>query len=298
MTPLSARSAFGLFVLVVFAWGLNWPIAKLILNAGMTPLWMVAIRSAVATVALLPLMLLTGNLIVPKGGDWPVVFGIALLHMTGFVILMALGIQYISVGRSIVLGYTTPLWVVPGAVLLLGERLTPLRVAGVTAGLAGIAVLFNPLGFDWNNRSALIGSLVLLGAALSWAASMLQVRRHRWVSTPFQLVFWEALVATLALTAAAAVFETPPKVAWSPALFALFGYGGIVGVALAYWAMATVNCSLPVVTTSLGMLATPVVGIAASMLMLGEAFDPILIIALALISAGIALDIVGTRSRP
>lgn len=297
MTPLSARNALGLFALIIVAWGLNWPIAKLILNAGMPPLWMVALRSATAVLALLPLMLATGNLRMPVRGDWSIVFGIALLHMTGFVILMALGIKFISVGRSIVLGYTTPLWVVPGAVLLLGERLTPLRVAGVAAGLAGIAVLFNPLAFDWSNRDAVTGSVLLLLAALSWAASILQIRRHRWVSSPFRLVFWETAVATIVLTAAALTFETFPAIEWNAKLVGLFAYGGVIGVALAYWAMAVVNRSLPAVTTSLGMLATPIVGIAASMLILGEAFDPALVVALVLISTGIALDLLGTRSR-
>ena len=127
---------------------------------------------------------------------------------------------------------------------------------------------------------------------------MLQIRAHRWVSTPFQLVFWETVVASIVLNAAAMGFEAMPTVAWDVRLALLIGYLGIVGVALAYWAMAVVNRSLPAVTTSLGMLATPPVGILASMLMLGEPFDPTLLVALALISAGIGLDILGGRRSP
>ncbi len=297
MSSLSARGALGLFALVVLAWGLNWPVAKMMLVAGVPPLWMLAIRSGIATVTLLPIMILTGNLRVPKGGDWPVVFGIALLHMTGFAILMAIGIGHIAVGRSIVLGYTTPLWVVPGAILFLGERLTPMRIAGVTLGLAGLIVLFNPVGFNWADASAVKGNAYLLASALCWAASMLQIRAHRWVSTPFQLVFWETLVATVVLSATAFASGPLPAIAWDARLVGLFAYGGVIGVALAYWAMAMVNRSLPAVTTSVGLLATPVVGIFASMLALGEPFDPILLVALALIGSGIVLDIAGARRR-
>lgn len=291
----SSRVAFGLLAAVVVAWGLTWPVAKLLLAAGVTPLWLLAIRSLIATATLAVVMLATGNLIWPRKGDWPIVFGIALLHMTCFTSFMTVGLQHVPVGRSIVLGYSTPLWVVPGAILFLGERLTTFRAVGVVTGLAGILVLFDPWHFDWRDRDALLGNGLLLAASLAWAASMLQIRAHRWVSTPFQLVFWETVVASVTLNAAAAGFETMPSVVWDGRLALLIGYLGIVGVALAYWAMAVVNRSLPAVTASLGMLATPPVGILASMLMLGEPFDPTLLAALALISAGIGLDILGGR---
>ena len=293
--PLSSKTALALFALIILAWGLNWPIAKLILLAGVPPLWLLAIRSAIATVVLLPVTLAARSLRLPRRGDWPIVLGISLLHMSLFAALMAVGLQYVPVGRSIVLGYTTPLWVVPGAMLFLGERLSLARVTGVLIGIAGIAVLFNPVGFDWSNRQTVLGNGLLLLASLSWAASMLQVRAHKWVSTPFELVFWETLVATVALTAAAAGTETFPVIHWDLRLALLFAYAGIIGVALAYWAMAVVNRGLPAVTTSLGVLATPVVGLFASMMVLGEPFSATLIVAMLLIGAGILLE---TLNRP
>jgi drug/metabolite transporter (DMT)-like permease len=42
--------------------------------------------------------------------------------------------------------------------------------------------------------------LILL-AALCWAANILYVRAHKWVSTPFQLTFWQTLLATYVLAA-------------------------------------------------------------------------------------------------
>jgi drug/metabolite transporter (DMT)-like permease len=256
---------------------------------------MAAIRSAVAAVVLLAILPLSGNLRLPRKGDWPIVFGISMLHMGAYAALVAIGLQYVSAGRSVVLGYTTPLWVVPGALLFLGERLTPARAAGVVIGLSGIAVLFNPLAFDWQNRDAVLGNGLLMLASFCWAVSILQIRAHKWVSTPFQLVFWQVLLATLFLGILAFALEGVPDIRWTPRLAALFGYGGVFGVALAYWAMAMVNRSIPAVTTSLGILATPIVGIFASIAALGEPFSPILLLALALIIGGIAL---GTLARP
>lgn len=295
MKPLSTRAALALFALVIFAWGFNWPVAKLTLQTGITPLWMASIRSGIAAVLLLILLAATRNLIVPRKGDWPIVFGIALLHMVGYAALVAVALQYVSAGRSVVLGYTTPLWVVPGALIFLGERLTPARAAGVVIGMAGIAVVFNPLELDWSDSNGLVGHGMIMLASVCWAGSILQIRAHKWVSSPMQLVLWEVLIATFLLGVLALLFEGPPEVPWSPRLALLFAYGSVFGVVLGYWAMAMVNRSVPAVTTSLGILATPVVGIVSSMIALGEPFSLSLLIALVLIIGGIVL---GTLTRP
>jgi drug/metabolite transporter (DMT)-like permease len=60
-------------------------------------------------------------------------------------------------------------------------------------------------------------------------------------------------------------------------------------VALAYWAMAMVNRSLPAVTTSLGILATPVVGVLSALVTLHEPLSLPLVGAMLLIAGGIAM---------
>jgi len=77
---LSRRAALVLFSLVILCWGFNWSVAKLLVQS-VPPLWMVAIRSAIALGVLLVLMLATRSLRLPERGDLPVVFNIALLHM-------------------------------------------------------------------------------------------------------------------------------------------------------------------------------------------------------------------------
>ena len=103
----------------VFGWGLTWPINKVILES-MSPFWMATFRSAIATLVLLAIALPRGRLVVPTRADMPVLLSITLLHMVGFAVLAMIGLQLVPVGRSVVLAYTTPLWVMPGAALLLG----------------------------------------------------------------------------------------------------------------------------------------------------------------------------------
>jgi drug/metabolite transporter (DMT)-like permease len=179
--------------------------------------------------------------------------------------------------------------VAPAAWLFLNEALTRSRLAGIGLGLAGLAVMFNPLAFDWNDRNALIGNGLLLLAALCWATNILYVRAHNWISTPFQLVFWQALLATVILATLALSIDGAPQGNWSPELAGAFLYAGIFGTALAHWAMVMVNRSLPAVTTSLGLLATPVVGVATSAIWLGEPVGNSLMFAMAMILGGIAI---------
>jgi drug/metabolite transporter (DMT)-like permease len=66
-----------------------------------------------------------------------------------------------------------------------------------------------------------------------------------------------------------------------------------VGTAIAYWATATASRNLPAVTTSLGLLATPVVSVITATLWLGEPLTPSLIVAIALVLGGVAIGNTG-----
>jgi drug/metabolite transporter (DMT)-like permease len=284
---LSLRSSLLLLSVAIATWGLNWTVTKTLVHS-VSPLWTTAIRAAIATAVLFVILLARRHLILPRRGDVPVILSVALLHMGAFSAFVAFGIQFVPVGRSIVLGYSTPLWVAPAAWLFLSEPLTRSRVAGVGLGLAGLATMFNPLAFDWSDRNALIGNGLILLAAVCWAANILYVRAHNWISSPFQLVFWQALLATSVLSALALSVDGIPRIVWSPALGGTFLFAGC-GTALAHWAMGMVNRSLPAVTTSLGLLATPVVGVATSAICLGEPIGISLILAMAMILGGIAI---------
>ena len=285
----------GVFYLltVVLAWGLVWPVNKVLLES-LSPLWLMAVRSAIASLGLFAIAAMRGRLARPPRADLPVVLSITLLHMVGFGVFAAWGLQTVPTGRSVVLAYTTPLWVVPGAALFLRERLTARRLAGVVVGLLGLLVLFNPLAFDWTDRNAALGNGAIIVAALLWAASILHIRGHCWHSTPFDLVPWEMLLATVILIPLAWAMDGPLSAPWDVRFTTLMLYAAIPGTALAYWATAAASRALPAVTTSLGLLATPLVSTVVATLWLGEPLTLSLVIAIALILGGIAIGAVDT----
>lgn len=297
MTPvLRTRDAAVLLALVAFSWGTSWPVTKLLLHY-LPPLWTTAARYAVAAVALFAVQGLRGRLIVPRRSDVPVVFNIALLHMVGFTALSNIGLQFVPVGRSVVLAYTTPVWVMIGARLFLGEALTAARLTGVLCGMAGLVVLFASSTFVWSDHQALFGNGLVLFAAFCWAASILYVRAHKWTATVFELLPWLVLLATIVLTPLALVFEGAPHVAWDWPFALLLLYSAMIGVVLPYWATVVVNRSLPAVVTSLGLLGVPLIGVGTSAIGLGEAVSPSLLIGMILITGGIAAGLLPGLSR-
>jgi len=290
---LSTRSAAVLLAGVVLAWGTNWPVTKMIVQ-DVTPLWATALRCLIAAATLGPMLLAQGQFIVPRRGDLPVVFCTSILHLVAFSALVAAGLQFVPAGRAIVLGYTTPIWVAIGAAMLLSEPITPRRAIGIGCGLAGLAVIFNPQTLDWGDRDALFGSGLILLAAFCWAGNIVYVRAHKWISTPFQLVFWQVLLAAVLLAVIAWFAEGAPRIVWTTRLAVLMLYSGIVCTAFANWAMTMVNRSLPAVTTSLCLLATPLLGIVSATVMLNEPLEPSLFVAMTLIIGGIVLGTVAS----
>lgn len=284
----TSRAAFLLFVIVI-AWGLNWPVTKLIVEV-VPPVWTTAIRCWIAFIALVVVMKMGGNLITPSRQDIPVVLSISLLHMVAFSTLVAASLQFIPASKAIVLGYTTPLWVALAAPVFLKEKIGRWKIAGVIMGMIGLAIIFTPQSLDWSDHDVMFGSALTLLAAAFWAASIIYVRSHQWVATPFQLLLWQVLIAAIVLTLTGLATEGVPVIDWSIKLGMLMLYGGLVGTALAYWAMSLVNRSLPAISTSLGVMATPPVGIISAALILDESIDVSLIVATFLIVGGIGVS--------
>jgi drug/metabolite transporter (DMT)-like permease len=285
---MSAKKGAFFLIIVALGWGLTWPLNKAILES-LSPFWLSALRSAIAAVTLLLVIVPRGRLTLPPRSDMPVLLSITVLHMVGFVVLANIGLQLVPVGRSVVLAYTTPLWVMPGAAIFLGERLTARRMLGVALGMIGLGALFNPFAFDWSDRNSILGHAALLLAALLWAASILHIRGHKWTSTPFQLLPWETLLATALLFAVALAIEPQLVVEWNARLILLLFATSTVGVVIPYWAAASAGRTLSAGTVSLGVLGAPLVAILSAAALLGEVPELSVWIAIVCVLGGVAI---------
>jgi len=295
-TGASRAQAYPLLIGLVVIWGLNWPIVKSgLIDIG--PLWLGAARLALGAACLFALVALRGRLRVPGRPDLLIVANVGLMQMCAFMVLLNVALQFVDAGRAVIVAYTTPLWVAPAAVLLLGERMTPRMVVGCLLGLSGILVLFNPASFDWTDRSVVLGNGLLMLAAIIWAVLILHVRVHKWHLGPLDLAPWQALVALVPTAIIALLFEDFGQIQWTDRAIAVIAYNGVLATGFGVWAMVSVSRVLPAISSSLGFLGAPVVGYLSSAWLLGEPITTTLTVGLALIVGGVFLVLTANASR-
>ncbi len=294
-TVVSTRTAAVLLIVVILLWGANWPVMKVGLRY-MPPLDFAALRMALGAAIMFALNAATGRLRLPSRNDWKIVISVGSMQMAGFLMLIITGLQFVPPGRSAILSYTTSLWVVPLATIFLREPLPRLKLGGFLVGIIGVGVLFNPLGFDWSDPNVLIGNGLLMLGALLWAGQIIQVRGHQWEGSPLTLAPWQFLVAACVIAPFALYIDHGRPIHWGPAVGLILLYNGPVATAFGFWAVLTFTRALPAVTTSLGTLGVPVVGLLLSAATMGEALTATVLGGLVLILSGLALVSLSDRA--
>jgi drug/metabolite transporter (DMT)-like permease len=290
------RHAYFLLAAIVVFWGVNWPVMKVGL-ADIPPFWFAGFRLALGAASLFLLLAVTGRLALPRRADLPVIASVGLVQMGFCLATINFGLLYVPAGRSAVLAYTTPLWVAPAAALVLGERLTWRRLAGVGLGIGGLMLLFEPASFDWSSRTALFGNGLLLASAAGWALAIIHVRAHRWHGTPLALVPWQLLAGAIPLLAIAWFYHGWASIHWNARTAIILAYNGPVTSGFCYWAVVEVTRRLPALSASLAFLAVPCVGLASASLALDETIHPMLLAGFALILGGLVLVETGRTRR-
>jgi drug/metabolite transporter (DMT)-like permease len=275
---------------LVLIWGCNWPLNKVVLTH-ISPLWFACLRIAMGSISLFLVQAFrTDGIKLPARADLPIVFSIGLVQVAAVMGLVQLGLSNVPAGRSAILSYTTPLWVVPGAILILGERLRLAKLAALLLGIGGVAVMFNPVAFNWSDYKAVIGNGYLLAAAALWAATIIHVRSHRWLGTPLTLAPWQMLIGLIPVSALAWSIEgPPPDVSFSLGALVLVVYSGPLITAFPFWALVTVSRAFPAVTTSLTLLLVPVIGLLSSVVFLSEQLNATSVVGLLLIISAVAV---------
>lgn len=274
--------------LLVCVWAISWPVMKVGV-ARVPPLWFGCLRYLIGTSPLFVLVAARRGLAFPGRKDWRVVLVSGTLQMAAFSGLTGLALMSLPPGRTSVLAYSTPLWVVPLAAWRLNEPVSRRAVLGVATGLVGITVIAAP-SFQPGGSGQVFDYALLMCAAGLWAVSIVYVRGHPFVLTPLELAPWQMLVAALLLLPVAYLAEGPLNSIDATGA-ATLAYVGLVATAFAYWAIVEVGRYFPANMISVTLLATPALGILISAVTLGERVNSTLIGGATLIGAGICLSI-------
>lgn len=283
--PASAWVSYLLLAATVLVLGCNWPLLAIGLRT-ISPLWLVSLRLSTATVIVTVVALFAGRLQRATRADAPVVASIAFGRLVAVTVLVFVALTLVPPGRSSVLVWTASLWTVPIAVRFLGEPMTSRRWTGLCIGICGIVVLVEPWRANLD-RSTLLGYVLLLLAALANAGTAVHARGHMWRATPLGLLPWQLLLASVPVTVVALATEGVPSIAWTPALLGIVAYQGALATGFAMWAQLTVLRNLPAVPTNLTLMMVPVVGLASSVVVVGEHVTTAALVGACLIGVGV-----------
>lgn len=282
---------FALLLFIIVTWGLAWPINKVGLLY-ISPTWYTAVRLLVGTVTMMVIVISIKKFSLPRLKDFPLIFIIGLLQIGIFLLLANFGLTYLPAGRSSLLAYTTPLWVMPIATFFFHEETGLWRWLGFFLGVSGLVILLSPWQMNWSDTSVLFGSGMLLLASFCWAISMLCVRYMEWTKSPLELIPWQLLVGTIPIIIFAFIKEPIVSVDWSPTLIMSLLYTGALVTGLSYWSGIVVNKELPTIVVSIGFLAVPVFSVIISAYFMHEVVNLTTITAMVLIILGLMCVVV------
>jgi drug/metabolite transporter (DMT)-like permease len=278
--------AVGLMIMLTFSWGLNGVAAKLS-YVGYNPIFVTLARSAIG--GLLVLWWCHHRrirLFQADGTLWPGLLAGALFG--GEFIALFVGLEFTTVARSSLMVNTMPFWVLIGAHFLLGERISWSKFLGLVLAFLGVGLVFSDR-LSLPGPSAITGDLLSLFAGICRAATLLVIKKSRLNSTgPEKLLLYQLFVTTI--MAAPMLLWAGPVVREVTALanIALL-FQAVFVVAFTYNLWFWLMRRYPASGLASFAFLTPAFGVLCGGVLLGEPLTTRIILALALIVAGLTI---------
>ncbi|MFI4983361.1 MAG: DMT family transporter, partial [Nevskiales bacterium] len=279
-----ATTAKLLVVLLALAWGFNWIAAAVALRE-VTPWSLRFAGSSIGAATVFAAAILTGQKLRAPRGAYLHVKVAGFFNVAAFQILSGFAQLSGATSRAIIITYSMPIWATVLSWLVLGERLNRTGMLAFALCVAGLSILLWPL-FATGFPPFVFYSL---GCALSWAIATVYMKWVEATIAPLANAAWQLLFGLLFIAAGTFAFEGYPRL-WplvSDTVLAVL-FVGVFGVGLAHFLWWAIVGRLSTITASLGSLMTPVVGVSASAVLLGERLTVPDIIGFAMIFAAAA----------
>jgi drug/metabolite transporter (DMT)-like permease len=282
--------AIAWLVLCCALWGLNQVAAKAAL-AEIPPLLQAGARSLGAALLLALWARGRGLTLWRRDGSGGAGLLAGLLFAAEFACIF-IGLQFTGASRMVVFIYLSPFVVALGMAWgLKQERLDGWQLLGLVAAFVGVVwAFFEGFVHPAAGPRQWLGDALGIGAALLWGLTTLVLRGSRLgTALPEKTLMYQLLVSGIALTlAGAAAGEAWPAQA-SVATWGWLGFQTAIVSFASYLAWFWLVRHYPATRLAAFTLLTPMFGLVAGVLLLGEPVTQRLLVALAAVSAGIAL---------
>lgn len=261
----SVMRALAALLLLSVIWGYNWIVMKVAMPY-IGPFQFGAIRTFFAALLLFSALALMKRPLRPE--YVPITALIGVLQTTGFTGLIIWALVEGGAGKTAVLTFTMPFWVMLLAWPLLGEKIRGMQWPAAILAVSGLLLILEP----WNFHSRLLSNMLAVMAGVSWALAVILAKKlhHRRPEMDLlSFTAWQMLIGSMPLVVLAFVIPAPP-IEWSTTLISSILYNVILANSLGWLLWLYALRGLPAGVASMNVLLIPVIAVLAASLQLGE----------------------------
>ena len=281
-------TAMAILVVLCVSWGLQQVAIKVAIR-GVPPLLQSGIRSVGATIFIWIWMTVRREPLLERDGTlwWGIAAG--LLFAAEFI-LIYWGLEYTNASRAVIFLYMSPFVVALGAQLFIpGEHLRAIQVFGLCCAFLGILIAFEE-SLSFPTRRMLIGDSMLTGAAVLWGATTVLIKASPLTRIkPSKTLLYQLAASSVILPLASLVKGESGIVLMTPLIAGCIVYQTIWVAFITYLAWFWLIRHYPPSRLASFTFLTPLFGVLAGGLLLGEPITGGLLVALVLVGAGIYL---------
>ena len=268
-------------------WGGMYVVSKVVLQV-LPPFTLLSLRLTLGAAALGAILLIRR-----RAPASPRLIGRVLpIGLIGFGV--SVGLQFVgtslsSAANAALITSASPAFILLFGALLLGEAVTPRRMAALALASLGVLAVLNPIDVDMT-QSAFRGNLALIGAAVTWGLYSVLVKRVS-RDLPTTEVSFFAFLGGMLLSLPLAAVEGRGAADVQATLPLVLGvlYLGLISTALAMYLWNRSLALLEAGLVALLFFAQPVVGVSLGALLLGESLEAGFWVGSALIGSGLIL---------
>ena len=290
--------AVDLFLLLALStlWGASYTFIRVGVET-IPPLTFIAARTLVAGSLLLAWMYARGIALPRDFGIWRRFLVQALLNSVAPFTLIAWGEQSLEAGLATILNSISPVIAFLGTWLIARhEQITLRKLFGVVAGLTGVCLIVGVSAFEGVGHGV-VRQLAIIAASICYAAAAIYGRSFKGLP-PAIPAAGSMLVGAVLLIPASVIIDRPwllhPSAASVEALIALSAFSTALAFVIYFKLVQTLGS---VGTTSQAYLRVPI-GVAISVIFLGESLSPTASAGLICVVAGVvAMTIPPRRSH-
>lgn len=286
---------WSLILLVTILWGYAWVIMKQSLTY-MGPFTFSSLRFLSGVATLLLVIWLTKQHI-PLKKYWKQLFIQGLLQTTIVFLFVMFALQFVGAGKASILLYSMPIWSGLLATKYLHEKLTLTKGMGLLLGFIGLLLI---IGWDFYvevDRQVLIGQLLIIVAALSWAISNTYFRIHLQHLPKITTTFYQMLFGLIGLIAATIIFEWNEPITMNAQSIYYILFSGVLASALCFSIWFLLLSIVDMITATIASMLVPVFGMFLSYLILDEQLTINLLLGASIIIAGIVVSQIKQKNR-